>query len=169
VGFAVKRYFGIAAFVATLMLVSLPASADSNDNFSNVQLSGGNVSGTVAGGFTFTQSSDTFSNISLQFNSSIGTVDAYLSSAHGIVLGKNLVELLWKTKVGRDTVWCSITLNTLTNQFLEAGWLAKGNHYGGFDYMSAPEGDATLAYLLLSGVAVFAGILLSGKQRRVTT
>jgi hypothetical protein len=29
-----------------------------------------------------------------------------------------------------------------------------------------PEGETPLSYLMLSGIAMFAGILISGKQRR---
>jgi hypothetical protein len=33
---------------------------------------------------------------------------------------------------------------------------------------NVPEGGAEVTYLLLSGIAVLAGILISGKQRRAT-
>jgi hypothetical protein len=163
-----RRYFGVVAVCAVfLLLVSLPASAGSVNNFSNVKLTG-NVTGTASGGFTYNSVTNTFSNITLQFNSSLGLVSASLNSMKGILLGNHLVELLWNTKVNGNSIWCSITLNTLTGQYLAAGSISNGGHYGGFNYFSVPEGDATLAYLLLSGMAMLAGIVVAGKQRRLT-
>ena len=61
-----RSYKLVGLLAAFLTFVCLPAVANSNDNFSNVQLQG--VSGTASGSFTFNPSTDTFSNISVSFN-----------------------------------------------------------------------------------------------------
>jgi len=165
-----RRFCGMACVSAMLLLVvCLPASAGTINSFSNESLTG-NVSGTAGGSFIYNSSTNTFSSISIQFASSIGNVNANLSSMKGTIVGKNLVAFIWNTTVNGDKIWYSIILNTLTNQYQADGSISKGFRFGGFEgkYLTVPEGDATLAYLLLSALAVFGAIAISGKQRRVT-
>ncbi|MGA9963623.1 MAG: hypothetical protein WBQ10_00325, partial [Terriglobales bacterium] len=64
------RYLKLASVSALFLLAaSLSAFANSNDSFSNVNLTG--VSGTVSGNFTFNSSNDTFSGLSLSFGGSV--------------------------------------------------------------------------------------------------
>jgi hypothetical protein len=149
-----------------LLAVSLSAFANSNnDSFSNVNLTG--VSGSVSGGFTFNSSNDTFSNISLLFN---GGVFAGASASDGggkatCFLG--LCGFSWQARA-TDGAWVtdSIIVNLKTGQFLDLGGVYQGRNDGDFKYLSVPEGGTPLPYLMLSGFAVLAGILISGKRRR---
>jgi hypothetical protein len=64
--------------------------------------------------------------------------------------------------------WVSDTIlfNLKTGQFEDLGGIHKGRKGGDFNYMSVPEGGTSLPYLMLSGFAILAGILISGEQRR---
>ena len=152
-----------------LVAASLTASAGSiNDSFSNAALTG--VSGTASGSFTFNTSSDTFSNLSLSFNGGVfgglGAQDA--SGGQGSCIN-NLCGFYWQTNVPGDSVWNTIVLNIQTGQYEDFGGIYNWQNYGGFNYLSVPEGDATVAYLMLSAFAVLGGIFISGKQRRRLT
>jgi hypothetical protein len=56
--------------------------------------------------------------------------------------------------------------NTITNQFEVGGGIRNRSNQGDFNYISVPEGGTPLSYLVLSGIAMFAWILISGKQCR---
>ena len=156
----------VAISAAFLLLVCLPALADSHDNFSNEQLTGGSGS-TLSGSFTFSSSSDTFSNISLSFNG--GTFNGINAQDTGgqAVCALGLCAFSWETKTGNVWVWDTIVLNVSTGQYQDFGWIYSAQNQWNFDPpMSAAEGGTRLAYLVLCGIAIFAGILVSGKQRR---
>jgi hypothetical protein len=159
---------------AFLVLVCVPALAGShnsfsNENFANVALVG--VSDTkVSGSFSFNSKTDKFSNCAISFsgNSIFNGINATdLKSVKGkYEEGQGSWLFTWQTHVGRDVIWYSILFNPNNGQFSVSGWIKNGEYRG--EWSSVPEGGAMLAYLLLTGMAVFAGILLSGKQRRVT-
>jgi hypothetical protein len=148
-----------------VLAVSLSAFANSNDSFSNVNLTG--VSGTVSGSFAFNSATDTFSHISLSFNGGVfNGVDASDGGGKGTcILG--VCGFTFQEHVPHGG-WVSDTIlvNLKTGQFEDLGGIYKGRKGGDFNYMSVPEGGTPLSYLMLSGFAILAGILISGKRRR---
>jgi len=160
----VKRLGKLASVCPMFLLAaSLCASAGSKDSFSKVSLTG--VSGKVSGSFTFNKSNDTFSNLSLSFNGGVfGGV-----SASDIKGGKGscnlgICDFSWgKTLKNGDYVWEKIILNLGTGEYQDFGGIDKGQKVGNFN---VPEGGTPLSYLMLCGLAMFAGILTSRKQRR---
>jgi hypothetical protein len=158
------RYLKLAsASVMFLLAVSLCAFANSHDSFSNVNLTG--VSGTVSGGFTFNSSTDTFSHISLLFKggafNGVHASDGGKATCRLGVCGFSFQEHVPKGGWVSDT----IRFNLKTGQFEDLGGIYKGRKGGDFSYMSVPEGGTPLPYLMLSGFAILAGILISGKRR----
>jgi hypothetical protein len=163
------RSFRLASIcILFLLAVTLSAFANSNNNFSNVSLTG--VSGTVAGSFTFNSSNNTFSNLCLSFNGGVfGGNNANSGGGKGIC-AFGLCGYSWKTQLANgDWVWDSIVLNLKTGQYQDFGGIYNWKQGGGFDYMSVSEGGNPLGYLLLSGFAMLTGILISGKRRRMTS
>ena len=160
------RCLKLAATCAVFLLaVSLSASACSGDCFSNVSLVG-NSGGTASGSFTFNTSTDTFSNLSLTFSGGVfkGMGGSDSKGGGGCVLG--ICGFSWKTMDGSDTIWNTIILNLKTGQVEDIGGIYNWKNQGNFNYMAVPEGGNSLAYLLLCGVALFAAIFFSRKQRR---
>jgi hypothetical protein len=159
------QFLKLASVSALFLLASLSAFANSNDSFSNVNLTG--VSGTVSGGFTFNSSNDTFSNISLSFKGGkFDGVDASDGGGKGTCL-LGVCGFSFQEHVANGG-WVSDTIlfNLKTGQFEDLGGIYKGRKGGDFNYMSVPEGGTPLPYLMLSGFAILAGILISGKHRR---
>lgn len=165
-----KRYFkSVTVCGMFLLAVSLSAFAgSSNDVFSGAALVG--TSGTVSGGFTFNTSTDQFSNISLSFNGGVfGGATASSSGGQGACY-QGFCGFYFQGKAS-DGSWVTDTIivNLKTGQFDDLGGIYNWKNQGGdFNYLSVPEGGANLTYLMLSAMAVFGGILLSGKQRRIT-
>jgi hypothetical protein len=155
-------------FAVFLLAVSVSAFANpSNDGFNNVSLTG--VSGTVSGQFTFNSSNDTFSGLSLTFNGGVfDKVNVSNGSGQGFCAGGSCYFTWWASKNG-DSVWEEIILNLKSGQFQDYGGISNWQNQGGFSYMSVPEGGTELSYLMLSGFAIFAGILIAGKRRRTRT
>jgi hypothetical protein len=157
---------------AFLLVLSLSAFADSNYDFHKEKLNG-NSGSTLSGSFTFTgtASGGTFSDISLTFDGGV-FAGINVSDAAG---GKakcafGLCSFSWKTKVGNGWVWNTIVLNVNTGQFWDLGKIYNERNWWNFDPpLPAPEGGTELSYLMLSGLAVFAGILVSEKKRRTRT
>jgi hypothetical protein len=147
-----------------VLAVSLCASADSNDSFSNVSLTG--VSGTASGSFSFNSSTDTFSNVSLSISGGVFSGDnASGGKGGGCILG--ICGFYWQTQLANgDWVVDTILLNLKTGQYQDFGGIYNWKNDGDFNYLSVPEGGAVLSYLTLSGFAMLAGILISGKRRR---
>jgi len=161
-----NRYFKLASVFALFVLaVSLSASAGSVNSFSNVSLTG--VSGTVSGQFTYDATKNSFSGLTLSF---LGGVFNGVNASNGGGKGNCLLGLCqytWQKQLNNgDWVWETIVLNLKNGQFEDFGGIYKGKYNGGFNYMSVPEGETTLSYLMLSGFAMFAGIVVSGKRRR---
>jgi len=159
-----KRFSTFAALTAAVVLaMSLCASAGSTDNFSG-PLTG--VSGTVSGSFTFNSSNDSFSNIKLSFGgSTFGGVNASDPNGGQGVCVRGLCGFWWQTQVGSNWIADAIIVNLATGQYQDVGSISDWRNRGGFNYLSMPEGSSTLAYLLMSAVAVFGGLLMSGKRR----
>jgi hypothetical protein len=164
-----RRYFNSTnVCVLFLLAVSLSASATSNDSFSNVSLVG--TSGAVSGSFTFNTSTDQFSGISLSFNGgAFGGATASNGGGKGTCY-QGFCGFYFQGKAS-DGAWVTDTIivNLKTGQFDTFGGIYNWKNQGGdFNYLSVPEGGAKLSYLILSAIAVFGGILISGKQRRIT-
>lgn len=162
------RYCKLASICAALLLlVCLPALADSNDNFSKEKLTGSSGS-TVSGSFTFTGSASggTFSGLSLSFNGgAFAGINASDPSGGKATCLLGFCGFSWKTQVGSGWIWDTIVLNVATGQYQDFGGIRNWQNQWNFDPMSVPEGGATLSYVMLSGLAVLAGILISGKRR----
>src|SRR5579863_6082501 len=158
------RVVGVSA--AFLLLVCLPALADGN--FSNEKLTG-NSGSTVSGSFTFNSSTDTFSNLSLLFNGGkfAGTNAKDTNGGQGIcILG--VCGFSWQTHVNGVLVWDTILLNVKTGAYQDFGGIQNFQNQWNFDPpMAVPEGGTPLAYVVLSGLAMVAGILISGKRRAI--
>lgn len=153
--------------VAFLALVCIPALADTHDNFSNEKLTGGSGSA-VSGSFTFTgnASGGTFSNLSLSFtNGTFGGVNALDQSGGQATCLLGLCAFSWQVKVGNVWVSDTIILNVNTGQYWDSGTIGNWQNQWYFDPLPAPEGGTTLSYLVLSGIVMVAGILISGKRR----
>jgi len=160
------KVLGVCALF--LLVASLPASAGTIYSFSNVALTG-NSGSTASGGFSFDPNTHVFSGVSISFNGgAFNGVQANLPQEQGIYIQGKGYLYSWLTTVQGDLVWNSIVFNPSTGQFHEWGGIANWQKKGGYDYMSVPEGGAELTYLMLSGIAVFGGIVISGKQRRTT-
>ena len=157
------RHFRIVGICALfLLVVSLSASANS---FSNFKLSG-NSGSYVSGGFSFNTSTHVFSGLSISFDKGVFSgIGANGSGGQGVYLKGQGYLYSWGTTVHGDLVWCSILFNPSTGQFHEWGGISNWKYNGNFDYLQVPEGGAELTYLMLSGIAVFGGIFISGKQR----
>jgi hypothetical protein len=148
--------------------VCLPALADSNDNFSNETLTG-NSGSTVSGSFTFNSTTDSFSNISLSFNGgAFNGINASDASGGKATCLLGFCGFSWQTLVGNVLVWDTIVINVKTGAYQDFGGIYNWRNQWNFDPppMSAPEGASSLAYLTLTGLAIFAGIVISGKKRR---
>jgi len=156
------RVVGVS--VAFLLLLCLPALADGN--FSNEKLTG-NSGSSLSGSFTFNSSTDSFSNLSLSFNGGkfAGTNAKDTSGGQATcVLG--ICGFSWQTRVNGVLVWDTILLNVKTGTYQDFGGIQNFQNQWNFDPPQAvPEGGTPLPYLLLSGLAMVAGILISGKRR----
>jgi len=163
-----RRYFNSASVcILFLLAVSLSASATSNDSFSNVNLVG--TSGAVSGSFTFNSSTDSFSGISLSFNGGLFGGASASDGGGKATCFLGLCGFYWQGKAS-DGAWVTDTIifNLKTGQYDTFGGIYQWRQGGDFNYLSVPEGGAKLTYLMLSAIAVFGGILISGKQRRIT-
>jgi hypothetical protein len=162
----VKRSSKFAVVCAAFVLsAAICASAGSTDNFSGPLIG---ASGTESGCFTFDSSTDTFSNINLSFaGSTFGNVNAANGGAKA-ACANGICGYFWQTQVGSDWVWDAIVVYA-NGQYQDFGGISNSKNYGGFNYMSVPEGGSRLAYLLLSAIAVFGAIFVSGKSRGAGT
>jgi len=166
-----RRFYKLAVICPLLLLcISLPAFANSsNGGFNNVSLTG--VSGTVTGSFTFNFANDTFSKLALAFNGGVfGGMGAKNSGGNASCL-LGVCGFFWKTQMANgDWAWDTILINIRTGQYQAYGGISNWQHQGNFNYnMAVPEGGTALAYLSLSGFAIFAAILIAGKRRRTRT
>ena len=153
--------------VISVLALSLSAYANSNDSFQNATLTGVSGGGDVSGTFDFNNGK--FSDISVSFVSTVfGNVSATDSgSINGIYNSvKGTWSFQWQTIKGWDLITYDVVYNPSTNQFTASGSIQNLWDQGKFNYMQVPEGGNSLAFLLLSGIALFVAIFLSRKQRR---
>jgi hypothetical protein len=151
----------------SVLALSFSAYANSNDSFQNATLTGVSGGGDVSGTFDFNNGK--FSDISVSFVSTVfGNVSATDSgSINGIYnSAKGTWSFQWQTIKGWDLITYDVVYNPSTNQFTASGSIQNLWDQGKFNYMQVPEGGNSLAFLLLSGIALFVAIFLSRKQRR---
>jgi len=166
-----KRNYKLAAVCSVFVLaVSICASAGSTDNFSGPLIG---ATGTESGSFTFNSTTDSFSGIKLSFaGSTFGNVNASNGGGQGSCWN-GICGYFWQTQVlsaggQKDWVWDAILVYA-NGQYKDFGGISNSQNRGGFNYMSVPEGGSRLAYLLLSAIAVFGAIFVSGKSRGTGT
>jgi hypothetical protein len=143
----------LASVSALFLLVSLSAFADPINDFSGATLSGISAAG-ASGSFAFSSSTDKFSNAPHSFGGN--------SISEGVKVTDRLMG-------GYFISEGSFSAGTFSDDSDE-GFLGEdrfGDKHGKKRW-NVPEGGAEVTYLLLSGIAVLAGILISGKQRRAT-
>jgi hypothetical protein len=155
-----KSYFKFGVVFCVIAL-STGAFAGSVDTFNYSTNLSGVSNTTVQGTFTYNTSTDTFTLASLSFagNSIFNGIsgnDTKPQSGNTFVLNET---------IDGYTVSYTIVLNPLTGSYTADGSISYGGTKGSFNYQ-VPEGGARLSYLLASGMALFAGIFLAGKQRR---
>lgn len=173
-----KSYFQFGVVFCVIAL-SIGASAGSFSNFDDARNPGrmpnknvesfnyytqlaGVPNCTLQASFTYNTKTDTFTKETLNFVGGFfdGLSITITKAQHGdtFVLNK---------KVDGDTIAYTIVFNELAGTFEAYGTVSKGKHEGNFQYdTKAPEGGNQLSYLAASGLVLFAGILLAGKQRR---
>jgi hypothetical protein len=166
------RSLKVSAVCMMLVLaMSLCASANSNDSFKNATLTGISHGGDVSGTFDFNSTTHQFSDISVSFSSTVlgsGSVTD-LGSINGIYNhSTGNWSFQWQAFASNgDLVTYDVVFNPNTNQFTANGSIQNWWNQGSFNYMQVPEGGTQVAYLMLSGLAMFAGILISRKQRSI--
>jgi hypothetical protein len=146
-----------SVFSLFLLAMSLSAFADSSNDFSGATLSGISATG-ASGSFAFSSSTDKFSNAPQSFDRN--------SISEGVKVTNRLMSGYF------------ISEGSFSGGSFSGGTVSDDSDEGlfGEDRLSGqhrkkwnvPEGGADVTYLLLSGIAVLAGILISGKQRRPT-
>jgi hypothetical protein len=158
------------AGAAMWLVLALPAFAGSVYDFHKETISGTSGS-TLSGSFTFTGNANggTFSNITLSFDGGkFGGLKASDVSGGKAKCAFGFCRFSWSEKLSNGWVWDTIVLNVKTGSFQDLGQLYTKRNQWNFDPppTQVPEGGTSLAYLMLAGLAVFAGILVSGKKRR---
>jgi len=156
----------VAVFTLFVLAVSLCASAGPIDNFSGAKLTGVSQGGTVSGTFSFSTTTHQFSSIAVSFVSSVfGNVNATCQGWINGTYANGLWSFQWSTVKNGDLINYKINFNPATGQFTASGSIANWWNQGKFS-MSVPEGETPLSYLMLSGFAMFAGIVIAGRRRR---
>jgi hypothetical protein len=149
-----------SVFSLFLLAMSLSAFADSSNDFSGATLSGISATG-ASGSFAFSSSTDKFSNAPQFFGGN--------SIFEGVKVTNRLTSGYFISEGSFSGG--SFSGGTFSDDSDRISLDEKHRHHGceGREHChSVPEGGTEPAYLLLSGVAVLAGILISGKQRRAT-
>lgn len=152
--------FGV---VICVMAFSMSAFAGSVSQFSYDTGLTGVSNSTLQATFTYNSNSDTFTKETLTFSGGIfnGVQVTITQPQHGDTF-------TFDKTVDGDLIAYTIVFNPLTGTYDAYGSISKGRSEGYFqhDTQQTPEGGTPLAYLAASGLALFAGILLAGKQRR---
>jgi uncharacterized protein YjbI with pentapeptide repeats len=162
------RSLKLASVTALFLLaMSLSAFADSNNDFSGATLSGISATG-ASGSFAFSSSTDKFSNAAQSFGRN--------SISEGVKVTNRLMSGYFISE--RSFSGGSFSGGSFSGGSFSGGTFSGDSDEGlfGEDRLSGkhrkkwnvPEGGAEVTYLLLSGIAMLAGILISGKQRRAT-
>jgi hypothetical protein len=150
--------FGV---VICVMAFSITAFAGSVSTFDySTKVTGGSNSSLQAT-FSYNTNTDTFTKETLTFSGGIfnGVQVAITQPQHGDTF-------TFDKPVDGDTIDYTIVFNPLTGSYDAYGTITKGRTVGSFQYNTTPEGGNQLSYLAASGLALFAGIFLAGKQRR---
>jgi hypothetical protein len=151
--------FGLAFCVIAFSMSAFAGSVTEFDYSTNVT---GGSNTTLTATFDYNTKTDTFTKETLTFVGGIfnGVSVTITKPQHGDIF-------TFDKKVDGDTIAYTIVFNPLTGTYDAYGSITKGRSEGYFQYDTlAPEGGTQLSYLAASGLALFAGILLAGKQRR---
>jgi hypothetical protein len=170
-----RRFCKVSSVCAIFLLaVSMSAFAGStNESFNNAALTGISGGGDVSGTFSFDSVTHQLSNIAISFASSaFGNVNANdgSKSINGVYNSSTgNWSFQWQAIKGLDLITYDVLFNPTTGQFTASGAIANFWEQGKFNYndMQIPEGGTQLSYLALSGLAMFAGILIAKKHRPV--
>jgi hypothetical protein len=157
-----KPYFKLAV-VACVVACSVAAYAGSVTTFNfNTNLNGVS-STTVQGTFSYNSATNTFTSAGLTFvgNSIFGGLSGTVTKP------QSGTTFVFKQTINGYIVSYTIVFDPLTGSYTTYGSITYGGTTGTFQFNQVPEGGAQLSYLALSGLVLFAGIVLAGKQRRV--
>jgi hypothetical protein len=158
-----KSYFKFGVLLCVIAL-SISAFAGSITTFKYSAVVSGVPNTTVNGTFKYNTSTDAFTSVSLSFvgNSIFGGLSGTVTKPQ---FGSNFV---FNETVGGYTVSYNILLNVLNpGSYTAQGYIANGLTSGTFGFKrQVPDGGSQISYLLASGLVLFAGMLLAGKQRR---
>jgi hypothetical protein len=146
-----------SVFSLFLLAMSLSTFADSSNDFSGATLSGISATG-ASGSFAFSSSTDKFSNAPQSFGGN--------SISEGVKVTNRLMSGYFISEGSfSGGSFSGGTFSDDSDEGLVGEDRLSGKHRKKWN---VPEGGADVTYLLLSGIAVLAGILISGKQRRPT-
>jgi hypothetical protein len=151
--------FGVVISVMALSIGAFAGSVSTFDYSTNVT---GVSNTTLQASFNYNAKTDTFTKETLTFVGGIfdGVSVTITKPQHGDTF-------TFDKKVDGDTIAYTIMFNPLTGTYDAYGTITKGKKEGFFNYYTqSPEGGSQLSYLAASGLALFAGIVLAGKQRR---
>jgi hypothetical protein len=155
-----KFYFkpGILVCVIAFSISAFAGSVTKFDYDTNLT---GVPDTTLQATFNYNTNTDTFTKETLTF---VGGIFDGVSVT--ITKPQQGDTFVFDKKVDGDTINYTIVFNPLTGTYDAYGNITKGRTEGSFQYNTTPEGGTQLSYLGASGLALFAGILLAGKQRR---
>lgn len=159
---SVKSYLKLAVTICVVAF-SISAFAGSITTFTYSTAVSGVPNTTVQGTFSYNMVTDTFTSVSLSFvgNSVFGGLSGTVTKPQ---YGSNFV---FNETIGGYTVSYNISLNELNPGFYTAnGYITNGGATGTFK-QQMPEGGNRISYLIASGLVLFAGMLIAGKQRRL--
>lgn len=157
-----KSYFKLGVALCVIAF-SIGASAGSIKTFNYSTVASGVSNTTVLGTFKYNTVTGTFTSESLSFvgNSIFGGLSGTVTKP------QSGSTFLFNATLGGYTVSYTIVLNLLDpGSYTANGNITHGLTTARFAYGQVPEGGAQLSYLAASGLALFAGMLLAGKQRR---
>lgn len=156
-----KSYFKLGVAFCVIAC-SIGAFAGSVSTFNYSTTLNGVSSTSVQGTFTYNTATNTFTSASLSFvgNSIFGGLTGTVSKPQS---GNTFV---FNGIVDGYTVSYTIVLNPLTGAYTATGSISINGTTGNFQFSQVPEGGARLSYLFASGLVLFGGIFLAGKQRR---
>ncbi|MGA7380796.1 MAG: hypothetical protein WBQ09_12570 [Terriglobales bacterium] len=156
-----KSYFkfGVVSWVIALSISAFAGSIQTFDYSTPVT---GVPKTTLDATFTYNDKTDTFTKETLTFEGGV-----FNGVSVTITKPQKGDTFQFDKKVDGDTIVYTIVFNPLTGTYDAYGSITKGKTEGYFQYNTmAPEGGTQLSYLAASGLVLFAGILLAGKQRR---
>lgn len=152
---------GVALCVVALSVSAFAGSVTTGSYAASVS---GVPNTTVYGTFSYNTSTDTYTSVSLSFvgNSIFGGLSGTVTQPQS---GSRFV---FDKTVGGYSVSYSILLDAMNpDSYTAQGYIVNGSASGTFGSKhQVPEGGSQISYLLASGLVLFAGILIAGKQRR---